>query len=134
MSQLQRFLLLQLLVMSAACTSMHNIKKDGYNPLGGGYYDDEMKTGLHWLQAKSNFAAWPNYDSARKTWKTRAEQLCGNSDYQALRVKESVTEPWSADGLHLVTTREAFVVCRSSGLSIEEARRVLEKLDQASAD
>lgn len=120
-----RTAILSLLTVFSACTSMHNIKTDGFNPLGGGFYDNEIKPGFHWLQADSNFAPFPNYSSARRTWKARAQELCKGVGYEELLVEESSAEPWGAG--KFVATRRGYIICTSSGLSPADALKVIQK-------
>ena len=72
----------------AGCVSTHNAQTDGENLLGGGYWESEVRNGLYRIDAKSNFAWWADYTGARLTWKLRADQLCGSSEYEQLEVRE----------------------------------------------
>jgi hypothetical protein len=107
---------------------MHNIKTDGFNPLGGGFYDNEIKSSFYWLQADSDFAPFPNYFSARKTWKARALELCKGEGYEELRVEESSAEPWGSG--RFVATRRGYILCASSGLSPVDALEVIQNKDK----
>lgn len=84
--QISRAALLMVAVAATGCVSTHDTQKDGSNPLGGGYWDSEIKKGFFRIDAKSNFAMWADYTGARLTWKFRAEKLCGSSDYEELQV------------------------------------------------
>src|SRR5207253_2918242 len=73
------------------CVSTHNLRESS-NPLGGGFFDTEVKKGFYRIVAKSNFAMWADTTGARMTWSQRAEQLCGPAGYQELEVRESADQ------------------------------------------
>lgn len=127
-----------LLVVLGGCSSAHNLKTDGHNPLGGGFTDDELRPGLFRMTAVGNLAPWPNFSAARATWQGRADQLCGPNAY-----REIGTQAWAANrGEAAVYVRPGsmvglprfnavmtgFVLCNSSSLSYDDAVTYIEDL------
>jgi tetratricopeptide (TPR) repeat protein len=76
--------ILPALIVLGGCSSTHNLKTDGNNPLGGGFADEELQPGLYQLTARGNMAPWPSFGAAKTTWERRAEQLCGKGAYQEI--------------------------------------------------
>ncbi len=110
----QTIIMLLVLVIVASCSSSHNIKKDGENSLGGGYMVGNKVRGRVPITAKTNYAPWENYGSARSMWAKHAKQTCGHSNYTEEDVKEYIYEQIPEyNGLkYIVTVKEGVAVCK----------------------
>jgi hypothetical protein len=110
----------------AGCASDHDLKRNGYNLAGGGYIDDEIRTGLYSIKGYSNFSMLPGLerDGAAKTFFRRADALCGAGAYTVVN---------SNLGTYAASVRVTFmaghVLCANSGMTVAEARSIL-KLDE----
>jgi hypothetical protein len=120
-------ILLRLLPVVIACTltgcaSDHDLKRNGYNLAGGGFIDDEIRPGLYSIKGYSNFAILPSLeqDGAAKTFFKRADALCGAGAYTVLNHNLGT---YSAS-VH-VTFMAGHVLCANSGITVEEARKIL---------
>jgi len=112
----------------AACASTHDLDKDVSNPSGGGFSTEEIAPGFFRLYARSNNARIATARAARRTWDYRAAQLCGQNAYRDLSVTESLIRGpyvFSYRTYLYASTREGYLICNSSGLSDEEAKRLL---------
>ena len=95
---------------------------------GGGFYDEELTPGLHYIVAKTTVGPWANVSAARQMWIDRADRLC-RAPYQELEPHELVEEP--RPGLrsfgmrYLVTVKKGYALCNWSGLSTEEVAKAL---------
>ena len=112
------------------CSSTHNLKTDGNNPLGGGFAEYEIQPGVYQLTARSNMAIWPSFSAAKATWEKRAEQLCGNSTYQEiLEIQDAglsgdtpvYLAPGRVTSLPKYNARiSGYILCSSSAMSPEQ--------------
>jgi hypothetical protein len=102
---------------------MHDIQREGHNPLGGGFTDRELRQGLFRIDAKSNLGITGDISSARLAWKLRAEQLCGSSEYQELAVQEyAFDSSYQYMGLApKIAGRVGYALCGSAGISAADA-------------
>jgi hypothetical protein len=117
------------------CASTHNFAEDGSNILGGGFTTEEIRPGLYRLYARGNKALFPDVGAAQRTWDARAIQLCGPKAYKEFGVVEGRTTGNEAtffvQGLGPLTFRqhdtskEAYLLCDSSGLSESQAQNAL---------
>ena len=116
-------------IVLTACTSMHDFRKDGHNVLLGGFYDFELKPGLHRVVASSNLMLWTYKSAPRTTWRERAEQLCGEQAYQELDVKE-YSRSVGAGGIGggVITVKEGFALCPRSKLTLTGANAEIQRL------
>lgn len=129
------YLLLTLLL--AACSSTHDLKRDGLNMFGGGFIDEQVGPGLYLVKAFSNISPIPTPDSAAKTFRYRAEQLCP-AGYEEVRTLANayrsssgamiITPDIKRPGLSVdapppvVTSKIGHIRCIDSPLSLYEAR------------
>jgi hypothetical protein len=106
----------------AGCASDHDLKHNGYNFMGGGFIDDEIRPGLYLVKGYSNFAMLPSLerDGAAKTFFRRADALCGAGAYTVVNYNLGT---YSAS-VH-VTFMAGHVLCANSGITVEEARKIL---------
>jgi hypothetical protein len=106
----------------AGCASDHDLKRNGYNVMGGGFIDDEVRPGLYLIKGYSNFAVLPSLerDGAAKTFFRRADALCGAGAYTVVNYNLGT---YSAS-VH-VTFMAGHVLCTNSGITVEEARKIL---------
>lgn len=119
----------------AGCASTHNRNKDGYNPSGGGVYDQEIASGLYRLTASANRSLWPTFGAAVETWRWRADQLCGNNQYQEIVATRDTGYQGTAStyvhpGLHAElpiynTTIVGHILCNTSGMTRSQATKFL---------
>ncbi len=131
------------LAILAGCSSTHNLKMDGYNPLGGGFADEELRPGFHQLTAIGNMAPWPSFSSAIGTWRGRADQLCGKDAYQEIIKSQDVgfqgyTPTYIRPGLMPDVPKynasvSGYILCNSSGMTPGEAVKYLNDLAAAKA-
>jgi hypothetical protein len=106
----------------SGCQSDHDLKRNGYNVMGGGYIDDEVSPGLYSIKGYSNFAIFSSLerDGAERTFLRRADTLCGAGAYTVIDYKFG---GYNAN-LH-VTYVTGHVLCANSGITPEEARKIL---------
>lgn len=110
---------LLVLLLSCACSSTHDLKRDGLN-WGAGFIDDEMAPGVYRIKGFSYPQLFPTPDSAAKTFRFRAEQLCP-AGYDELR---SVVHSYLSDYM-VITSKIGFIRCNDSPLTPYEARMLV---------
>ncbi len=125
-----------LAILMTGCASSHNLRTEGDNPWGGGFVDEEVLPGFHRLTAIGNATLWASPESARRTWRNRADQLCGKDAYQEIAVdsaegKRDTTSvvvlskhyaPIFYAGVEKYnTSMHGYILCNSSELSIDAA-------------
>jgi len=126
------------LVVAGGCTSTHNLKTDGHNPLGGGFADEEIRSGLYLLTATGNMSPWPSFTAANGTWRGRADQLCGKNAYQEITISrdagyQGTTPTYVSPSMMLDIPRHntsvsGYVLCNASGMTRNEAIKYLTEL------
>lgn len=129
------------LVTAAGCSSTHDLKRDGFNSLGGGFADQEIRPGLYQLTAIGNMAPWPSFSAAIGTWRGRADKLCGKGAYQEIVEGQDVgfrgyTPTYVQPGLMLDlpkynTSIRGYILCDSSGMTHSDAVVYLNELVKA---
>lgn len=138
-TELRYLLRMICLTALAACSSTHNFKTDGNNALGGGFYDENISSGLYKLSASGNMAPWPNFGAAKETWRRRADQLCGTNKYQEIVTSENA----GYQGKNPVYLRPGFmpemprynsiisgyILCDSSEMTVSDAVSYLNDLE-----
>jgi tetratricopeptide (TPR) repeat protein len=131
-----------LVLVMGGCASSHNYRLDGANPLGGGFSDRELKPGFYELLARSNAAPWASFDAARATWTKRAHQLCGDQGFLEIVQSEdsgrSGTMPSYVRGQvfdlpRYNTSIAGYVLCKSAGITLDEAHQYLNEIRAAAA-
>lgn len=127
----------------SGCASSHNLRTDGFNSLGGGFAESELRPGLYELRASGNLSPWPSLGAARATWKRRADQLCGENAYASLVTAldagyRGESTYYNLNSLPLQkfnTTMNGYILCDRSGWSVEQAVQFLiERHEQAAKD
>jgi len=115
-------LLLVIACSLMGCASDHDLKRNGYNVMGGGFIDDEVRPGLYLIKGYSNFAVLPSLerDGAARTFFRRADALCGAGAYTVVNYNLGT---YSAS-VH-VSFMAGHVLCANSGITIEDARKIL---------
>jgi len=131
------------LAVQAGCTSTHNRKTDGFNPSGGGFYDQEILPGLYRMTASSNRSLWPTFGAAIETWRGRADQLCGSNQYQEIVASQDAGYQGTAtayvrSGIPLSaplynTTITGHILCNNSGMTRSQAIAYLDELAKRKA-
>jgi TPR repeat protein len=146
MNSLWRSVTAAIATLAFGCASTHNLRTDGFNPLGGGFTEKELRPGLYEMMATSNFAPWANLGAAQATWKARADQLCGKEAYEEFFISASATERGQritfimgrhAIGpfLYVNTTITGYLLCKSSDITLEEAvKYVGDSIEAAAKD
>jgi len=139
-----RHIALTVFAMLSACSSNHDLKRDGFNIFGGGFIDDQIAPGLHRIKAFSNTSPLATPDSAAKTFANRAKQLCPTgytevrvvSDaYRSMTPGPMVQLP-NQPGLiaqgpgPVVTSKIGHVLCDGSPISLNEAKKLVAPEDQ----
>lgn len=132
---------LLVLLLGSACSSTHDLKRNGPNYLGGGgFIDDEMAPGVYRIKGFSNTSLFAAPDSAAKTFRLRAEQLC-SAGYEEVRSVANSYRPQS-NGVTVapdpknpaltvllppppITSKIGFVRCKDSPLSLYEAQMLV---------
>lgn len=111
----------------AGCASRYNAAKEGDSPLGGGYYEDPVRDGVVYIQAKTNFAPYVNSAGAHRLWRERAEHYCGSSDFQELGMSgwHYKSGPSFLFVPYIIAVQEGFAVCGRSGLSVDAAEAAI---------
>jgi hypothetical protein len=133
---------LLVLLLCGACSSTHDLKRDGPNYLGGGgFIDDEIAPGVYRIKGFSNTSPFATPDSAAKTFLLRAKQLC-TTGYEEVR---SVADSYQSSlngGLTVapspktlavtlllpppvITSKIGFIRCDNSPLSLYEAQMLV---------
>lgn len=108
-----------LFVFVSGCTSYHNLKTDGENSLGGGFFDKKIADGFYKLTVKTNFSPFENYSSARSTWNKRAKELCNGSDFENINTTQhSYNLP--AGRLYVISQIDGYFICLNTLLSEED--------------
>jgi len=104
------------------CASDHDLKRNGYNVMGGGFIDEEVRPGLYLIKGYSNLAMFPSLepDGAAKTFFKRADALCGAGAYTVVNHNLNT---YSASVR--ATFMAGHVLCANSGITVEEARKIL---------
>lgn len=125
------------LAVQAGCASTHNRKTDGFNPSGGGFYDQEILPGLYRMTASSNRSLWPSFGAAIDTWRGRADQLCGSNQYQEIVASQDAGYQGAAtvyvrSGIpisapHYNTTITGHILCNNSGMTRSQAIAYLDE-------
>jgi hypothetical protein len=110
------------LTMLFGCASSHDYNKDGYSVFGGGFGDNQLLPGFYYIKARSNLAIVVSHDSAERTWRQRAEELCKPSGYIEIRIHQSVEDisEYSNTG-HPLAARSGYALCKNSPTSYEQA-------------
>jgi hypothetical protein len=105
------------------CASLPDSAREGSGLFGGGFSDSEVRKGLFRIDVKSNVAILADVSSARFSWKLRAEQLCGSSEYQELAVHEySFDSSLKFMGLApKIAGMSGYALCGSAGMSAADA-------------
>jgi hypothetical protein len=105
--------LVAIYISTLSCASSRNIKESGEGFLGGGYLVEPISEGVYKITAKTNFAQWTDFGTARRMWKKQAQEVCKGKPY----VEEGVRE-YSYDHLprylwnrYIVTVKEGIVKC-----------------------
>ncbi len=111
-----------------SCASTNDLSKDAISATGGGYYDEQVAAGLHYIVAKTTVGPLKNPSAARGMWKGRANRLC-NGGYQQIELQISLDEPLPpAMGMpYLITVATGYALCASSPLSLEAATQALDE-------
>lgn len=126
----------------SGCVSTHNFRTDGISIFGGGFFDEELRPGLHKMTAVGSTAPWPTFGAAKATWKSRADQLCGIDAYSEIVSSENAglrgtTPIYVAPARQVVPVPSfnamihGYVLCKHSGITVEEAVKYLEELQAA---
>jgi tetratricopeptide (TPR) repeat protein len=125
------------LVVQAGCASTHNRKTDGFNPSGGGFYEQEILPGFYRMTASSNRSLWPTFGAAIDTWRGRADQLCGSNQYQEIVASQDAGYQGAAtvhvrSGIPLSaplynTTITGHILCNNSGMTRSQAIAYLDE-------
>lgn len=133
---------LLVLLLNCACSSTHDLKRDGPNYFGGGgFIDDKMAPGVYRIKGFSNTSLFATPDSAAKTFRYRAVQLCPAgydevrsvaASYRALNggvtvAPDPVKNPSVTVALPspVITSKIGFIRCRDSPLSLYEAQMLV---------
>jgi hypothetical protein len=111
-------------VTLVGCAPSFNLKNNSISPLGGGFLDYKLDEGMFEIIAKSNAAPWGNIDTATKTWKDRADTLCGTGQYREFDIQEGETE-LSPIGIQII--RRGFAVCNSANMTDADVRERFRK-------
>lgn len=129
--------------VQTGCASTHNRKTDGFNPSGGGFFDQEILPGFYRMTASSNRSLWPTFGAAIETWRARADQLCGSNQYQEIVASQDAGYQGTAtvhvrSGLplfapHYNTTITGHILCNNSGMTRGQAIAYLDELAQRKA-
>lgn len=133
---------LLVLLLNCACSSTHDLKRDGPNYLGGGgFIDDEMAPGVYRIKGFSNTSPFATPDSAAKTFRLQAEQLCP-AGYDEVRsvansyrsssggvtvAPDPIKNPAVAVAVPppVITSKIGFIRCNDSPLSLYEAQMLV---------
>ena len=130
-----RALSLGFLLLVSACSSTHDLKRDGINVFGGGFLDDQKGPGLYLIKAFSNTSPFATPESAAKTFGLRASELCP-SGYKEVRATTAAYKTKSAVSVGtlinnptldipapspVVSSKIGHILCEDSPLSLYEA-------------
>lgn len=130
-----RRLILCFVITLAACSSTHDLKRDGFNIFGGGFIDETVGPGLYLIKGFSNTSPIATPDSAAKTFEYRAQQLCPNG-YTEVRAVSDAYASMTPGALvpvpnanlavpgpkAVITSKIGHVLCVDSPLTLYEAR------------
>ncbi|MFZ2334469.1 MAG: hypothetical protein WAW35_06105 [Sideroxyarcus sp.] len=129
------------LLLGSACSSTHDLKRDGPNYLGGGgFIDDEIAPGVYRIKGFSNTSLFATPDAAAKTFRLRAEQLCP-AGYEEVRSVANSYRPQNGEVAVRpdpknpavtallppppITSKIGFVRCNDSTLSLYEVQMLV---------
>lgn len=125
-----------LALVLAGCVSSQDPQSDYYHPLRGGFVQFEIQPGLYRIEAKSERALAGVDEAARAQWKQRAAQLCGESVFRELDIREGSYEIRRTDDVlarmlplpqSKIGTRTGYALCKSAGLTETQALLTIEK-------
>lgn len=134
-----RLFLLVTLLAIGACSSTHDLKRDGTNIFGGGFIDDKIGPGLYLIKAFSNTSFFATHESAAETFEYRAMQLCPNG-YEELRVISDAYESMTpgptvpvpgfpgvavSGPKQVITSKIGHVRCRDAPITYKEAKALV---------
>jgi hypothetical protein len=125
-----RLPLVALVLVVAGCASTHDLSR-GPSAWGGGVYRETLQPGLHWIVVRSNVAPWTNQHTVGVQWQAEAARLCGGG-HRALRLEDRIAQEHAPLSLvvvslpYLITVRKGYALCDSSGLSVEQAERIID--------
>ena len=82
--------------------------------MGGGYLVKELSPGTFHITAKTNFAQWRSYGTARSMWAKRADEACAGRPFEERDVKEYDYRemPDVLWNRYIVTVKEGLAVCQ----------------------
>lgn len=115
-------LYLLLILLLTACSSTHDLKRDGLSMFGGGFIDEQVGPGLYLVKAFSNISPIPMPDSAANTFRYRAEQLCPVGYDEVRTLANAYRSSSGATPPPVVTSKIGHIRCTDSPLSLHEAR------------
>ena len=134
-SMITRYLFLCLPVAVSACSSTHDLKRDGFNVFGGGFIDEKVGPGLYLIKGFSNTSPFATPDSAARTFEYRAKQLCPNG-YSEIHIVSDAYSPATPGTTAMIpntvvvvqmprsviTSKIGHILCADSPLSLSEAK------------
>ena len=107
------FWVLLAILSVSSCASNHDLDSDNINYLGGGLDVFETEKLTYKIIAKTNFAPFENFSTARNMWAAAAYKACNGSAY-----REKDTEEYSYKSgpdlifiPYLISVKTGFVVC-----------------------
>lgn len=110
-------------ILLAGCVSNHDLNQSMNIVGNGGTQKTEIKQGLYYLLARTNWGWVPSFSAAGEMWAKATSELCGSEGYVEFDVRE-ITEGKSP---YVMAERHGYVLCKSAGISISEARDAIKK-------
>ncbi|MNR83674.1 hypothetical protein D3C72_144560 [compost metagenome] len=134
---MHRVLLVASLLLLCACSSTHDLKRDGANFFGGGFIDDQIGEGFYLIKGFSNESIFVTKESAANTFEYRAKQLCpeGFAEVRAITNAYKSATPGMPNPFltlqvietprNVITSKIGYVLCRNSPIALEEAQAIV---------
>ncbi|ABR91837.1 Hypothetical protein mma_0677 [Janthinobacterium sp. Marseille] len=132
-----RVLLVASLFLLCACSSTHDLKRDGANLFGGGFIDDQIGEGFYLIKGFSNDSIFVTRESAANTFEYRAKQLCPEGFAEVRTVANAyksaipgMPNPYPALQLietprNVITSKIGYVLCGNSPITLEQAKAIV---------
>ncbi len=128
-----------ILLTLTACSSTHDLKRDGLNIFGGGFIDEELGPGVYFIKAFSNTSLISTPKSAANTFEYRAKQLCPigyeeirtlSNAYQSMTPGSDIPIPnkpgFFMQGPQMViTSKIGHIRCNDAPITINEAKSLV---------
>jgi len=112
---------------AVGCASNQNLR-GGEGLFGGGYQVTPVSNSIFYVYARTNAAALPQYETAKKMFMERASQACASKEIAALKTRLQLSDSNFAP--FIVTEAFGYAVCLNAGLSQEAIEAAVSKYEK----